>query len=207
MPTTDAYGQGIPLPTLTDAPDIPGAISALAAGVLPKLALPFASASVRGATLVGAQAPRAGMITWLQDVSRLEVYDGEAWVSFAFGTNTWKTVPLASGWTNNGNSQGTFQYRVVNLFGQSSIFFRGGISRTTYPATIPVPFQLNTTALPVEARPGSLRTISVPCSDSGSSRITLKLDVSTTGWLNLYGISRPADLPAWVGFNGCFTSL
>ncbi|MCK2144916.1 hypothetical protein MWG58_29165 [Streptomyces sp. WAC00276] len=204
MPTTDSYGQGIPLATLTDGPDLPKAITDLAGGAIPKLVMRFASASARGATLT---APEAGMVTWLTDVARLEVYDGAAWVSFAFGTNAWKSVPLASGWTNNGNNQGTFQYRVVNLFGERSMFFRGGIARSSYPSTIPVPFQLNTTAIPADSRPSTLRTISVPCSDSGSSRITLKLDVSTTGWLNLYGISRPNDLPAWVGFNGCFTSL
>jgi hypothetical protein len=33
------------------------------------------------------------------------------------------------------------------------------------------------------------------------------LDVTTSGFLRLYGISRPNDLPQWTGFNGCFTSL
>lgn len=203
MPNTDSYGQGINLASLTDAPDIPKAIADLANGVIPKLVMPFASASTRGATLT----PVAGMVTWLKDVNRLEVYDGTAWVSFAFGTNTWKSVNLASGWTNNGNAQGDFQYRVVNLFGQSSIFFRGGISRASYPASIPSYFELNTSALPADAQPLSLRTISVPCSDAGSTRITMKLDLTTTGYLRVYGISRPSDLPQWIGFNGCFTSL
>lgn len=204
MPTTDAYGQGIPLASLTDAPDIPKSVADLAGGAIPKLVMRFASASARGATLA---APVAGMVTWLTDVARLEVYDGSAWVAFAFGTNAWKSVSVASGWTNNGNSNGTFQYRVVNFFGEKTIFYRGALGRTSYPTSIPSPFQLNSVALPTDARPSTLRTVNVPCSDSGSTRISLKLDLTTDGWLNLYGISRPSDLPVWVGFNGCFTSL
>jgi hypothetical protein len=172
--------------------------------MVPKLVMTFPSAVTRGATI---SKPTEGMVTWLKDVNRLEVYDGSAWVSFASGTNTWKTVSLASGWAHDGNSQGTFQYRVVNLFGEDTIMFRGGISRASYPTTIPSYFELNTTVLPSSARPSSLRTISVPCSDAGSTRISLKLDVTTSGFLRLYGISRPNDLPQWTGFNGCFTSL
>jgi hypothetical protein len=204
MPLTDTYGQNIPYPTLTDKPNAQSLAEGLVTNMTPKLVMTFASAVTRGATV---KKPVEGMVTWLKDVNRLEVYDGTSWVSFASGTNTWKSVPLASGWTNNGNSQGNFEYRVVNLFGENTIMFRGGLSRSSYPTTIPSYFELNTTALPTSAQPASLRTISVPCSDAGSTRITLKLDITTTGYLRLYGISRPNDLPQWVGFNGCFTSL
>ena len=81
MPTQDDYGQDIDLWALTDAPSIPAAIKALADGVIPRSVLRFASASARGATLVGAAAPVEGMTTWLQDVNRLEVYDGSGWVT------------------------------------------------------------------------------------------------------------------------------
>ena len=207
MPTVDKWGQGIGLWQMTDAPSIPDAIAALAAGVIPRGVLRFASASERGATLVGDYTPVDGMLTWLEDVGRLELRVDSVWVVVAVGNRAWTTVPLASGWTQNGNSQGTFQYRVVNLFGEDSMMFRGGISRSSYPTTIPGYFELNTTALPPAARPASLRTITVPCSDVGSSRISLKMDVTTAGWIRLYGITRPNDLPVWVGFNGCFTSL
>ena len=78
MPTQDDYAQDIDLISLTDAPDIPKAITDLAAGVIPRSVMRFASASARGATLT---APVEGMPTWLQDVNRLEVYDGSAWVT------------------------------------------------------------------------------------------------------------------------------
>lgn len=207
MPDVDKWGQGIQLWQMTDAPSIPDAIRAIADGVIPRGVLQFPSASERGATLVGDSAPRGGMLTWLEDVKRLELrVDGE-WAVIAVGARAWTTITLASGWSQNGNSQGTFQYRIVNLFGEDTIMLRGGISRASYPSTIPAYFELNTTALPPTARPGSLRTILVPCSDMGSTRIALKLDITTDGWLRLYGISRPTDLPQWVGFNGTFVSL
>lgn len=78
MPTTDSYGQGVSLISLTDAPDMSKAVADLAAGVIPRSVMRFASASTRGATLT---APVEGMATWLQDANRLEVYDGSNWVT------------------------------------------------------------------------------------------------------------------------------
>ncbi|MEU1497243.1 hypothetical protein [Streptomyces sp. NPDC005732] len=203
MSTTDGYGQGISLASLTDAPDIPKAISDLAAGVIPRTAMRFASATTRGATITS---PVAGMLAWLNDVGLLTVYDGSTWVVVASGVRAWTTVALASGWSQNGNSQGSLQYRIVNLFGEDTIMLRGGISRASYPGSMPDHFTINNTLLPAAARPGTLRTIVVPCSDVGSDRIALKLDIATTGELNLFGTSNTAK-PAWVGFNGCFASL
>ena len=76
---TDDYGQGITLMALTDAPDLPKGISDLAAGTIPRGVMRFASASTRGAPLVGTYAPVEGMVTWLVAEKRLDVYDGTAW--------------------------------------------------------------------------------------------------------------------------------
>ncbi|AJP04797.1 hypothetical protein TU94_28475 [Streptomyces cyaneogriseus subsp. noncyanogenus] len=206
MPDVDQYGQGIGIWQMTDAPSIPDAVKLLAAGVIPRGVMRFASASARSATLVGAQAPVDGMLTWLDDVKRLELRSEGAWVVVSVGTRAWTTVPLASGWAHNGNSQGTFQYRIVNFAGEDSIMLRGGISRDSYPSTIPGSFTLNTTTLPASARPSTLRTIVVPCSDVSSDRITMKLDITPAGQLILYGITSTAK-PPWIGFNGCFASL
>jgi hypothetical protein len=206
LSTTDAYGQSISLASLTDAPDLPKAIADLAAGVIPRGILRFASASARGATLVGTQAPVEGMLTWLQDVDRLDLYDGTAWVTVSVASRTWTTINLASGWAQNGNSQGSFQYRIVNFAGDDTIMFRGGISRSSYPSSMPDHFTLNSTLLPASARPSTLRTIVVPCSDVASDRITLKLDITTGGQLDLYGTTATAK-PPWIGFNGCSASL
>ena len=78
MPTTDSYGQGGSLLSLTDAPDMSKAVADLANGVIPRSVMRFASASTRGATLT---APVEGMATWLEDANRLEDYNGSSWVS------------------------------------------------------------------------------------------------------------------------------
>ncbi|MEV4908701.1 hypothetical protein AB0N46_29160 [Streptomyces albidoflavus] len=206
MPTTDLYGQGIPLAALTDGPDIPKAIADLAGGVIPKLALPYASASVRGATLVGDRAPRAGMITWLQDVKRLDVYDGSQWVAVSTGASLWTTIPLASGFAHNGNNNGTLQYRLLNISGEDSIQFRGAVARASWPTTPEGNYVLNSTALPAAVRPQTLRTVTVPCSDASSDRIALKLDVQTNGFLNVFGTGAKVK-PPWISLNGTIVSL
>lgn len=203
MPLTDSYGQGVPYPTLTDKPNAQTLGEGIVQNIVPRTVMVFPSAVVRGGTI---SKPAAGMVTWLADVGRLEVFDGSAWVAFGYGTNAWRNVPLSSGWTNNGNDQGNFQYRVVNLFGEATIMFRGGIARPSYPGTIPEWFQLNSTPLAEAYRPSTLRTIVVPVSNVGSTRLTMKLDIRTDGYLRLYGVNS-IDKPAWVGFNGCWSSL
>jgi len=203
MPTTDDYGQGINIASLTDAPDAGKLAKDIVNALAQRGAMRFASASARGATLTS---PVEGMLTWIQDADRLDLYDGSAWVTVSVGNRSWTTIGLASGWSQNGNSQGTFQYRIVNFAGEDTIMFRGGISRASYPGTMPASFILNTTALPTSARPSTLRTVVVPCSDISSDRITLKLDIQTDGYLNLFGTSNTAK-PPWVGFNGTFASL
>ncbi|MFF4952277.1 hypothetical protein [Streptomyces chattanoogensis] len=203
MPLTDSYGQNISYPTLSDKPNAQTMGDGIVNGLTPRSVMRFASSSVRGATLT---APVEGMVTWLQDVNLLQVYDGSAWVTVAAGTQAWTTVPLASGWSHNGNSNGTWQYRVVNLFGEPTIMFRGGITKDSWAGTVLDNYVLTSTPLPASARPVTLRTIVIPCSDSGSTRITMKLDIQTDGHLHLYGTGTN-DKPAWFGFNGTFTSL
>lgn len=206
MPTIDKWGQGIGLWQMTDAPSIPDAIKSIADGVIPRGVLRFASASQRGATLVGDYAPIDGMLTWLIDVKRLELRSGNTWSVIAVGNRAWTTISLASGWSHDGNNNGTFQYRLVSLFGEETIMFRGGIGRTSYPGTVPGSWTLTNTALPAAARPSTIRTFLVACSDSNSDRLALKVDLKTDGHIVLLGTSATAR-PPWVSFNGTFVSL
>ncbi|MFJ9318809.1 hypothetical protein [Streptomyces globisporus] len=163
----------------------------------------FASAVVRGATI---KKPVAGMATWLRDVGQLQIYDGSAWTTLTSGQSTWKTVTLNTGFTHNGNSQGSFQYRLVNLFGEQMLYFRGGITPKYSGGTLQYTNEINSVALPANCRPTSLRTILIPCSDKDSARIALRLDITTGGILNLWGIQKDTN-PPWIGFHGTFTSL
>lgn len=73
---TDDYGQSITIPDLTSPPDISVLVASLQQ-VLKRSVLSYSSASTRNATLTS---PVEGMTTWLQDVNRIEVYNGSSWV-------------------------------------------------------------------------------------------------------------------------------
>jgi hypothetical protein len=203
--TTDAYGQSIPLASLTDGPDLPKAIADLAAGVIPRGVMRFASASTRGATLAGDAAPVEGMLTYLQDVNRLDLYTGSTWLAVSTGVSSWTTINPVSGLSQDGNSNGTFQYRLLNISGEESIQFRGGLGRS-YSGTPASSIVVNNTALPSAVRPSTLRTVVVPCSDTSSDRIALKMDIRTDGYLEVFGFGSTVK-PPWIGFNGVICSL
>lgn len=206
MPTLDDYGQSISLWSMTDAPDIPSAIRALAAGVIPRGVLRFPSAATRGATLIDDYAPVDGMLTYLQDIDRLDARINGAWVAVSVGTASWTTISLASPFTQNGNSNGTLQYRLLNISGEESLQLRGAIGRSSWPTTPAGSYVINSTALPTAVRPQTLRTVLVPCSDVASDRIALKLDVQTDGYLQVFGTGSTVK-PPWIGFNGVTVSL
>lgn len=202
MPTTDSFGQGFTALDYGDVPDLKSMGDGLLK-IVGQSVMRFASATARNAAIA---APTAGMTAWLNSEKQLTVYDGTTWVAVASGSQSWTTVGLVSGFTHNGNSNGTFQYRIVNLFGYDSLMFRGAVNVTYSGTTIPNGGVLNSSPLPAAARPTALRTIVIPCSDVSSARITLKLDVQTDGYLKVFGTSSDTT-PPWVGFNGCFVSL
>ncbi|MFF4090417.1 hypothetical protein ACFYY9_26575 [Streptomyces nigra] len=206
MPTTDDYGQGINIASLTDAPDAGKLAKDIVNAIAQRSILRYASASARGAALTGATAPVEGMLSWLQDVNRLDLYDGAGWVAVSVGASAWTTITPASPWTQNGNSNGTLQYRILNISGEESIQFRGALGRSSYPTSPAGSYVVNNSALPSAARPATLRTVTIPCSDVSSDRIALKMDVRTDGYLEVFGFSSSTK-PPWIGFNGTIVSL
>ncbi|MFE3122371.1 hypothetical protein ACFXHD_03005 [Streptomyces hydrogenans] len=91
MPT-DNLGQGINLPALTDPPDISVVAVAMQA-ILDRTVPRFASAAARAATV---PAPVEGMMSWLQDANRLDVYNGTSWSPVLTG-GAWQAYTPA--WT------------------------------------------------------------------------------------------------------------
>lgn len=203
MPGTDSYAQGVPWLDNSDTPDLRTGTKGIVDALTPRSVMRFADTAARNATITS---PAAGMQAYLTTPKLLTQYDGTAWVVVAAGTSSWTTVGLASGWTHNGNGNGTFQYRVINMFGEVSIQFQGAVSVTYSGSNAPNGGVLNTSALPTAARPTGLRTIVVPCSDISSARITMKLDIQPDGFLKIYGYDS-SNKPPWIGFNGCFCSL
>lgn len=212
MPISDKYGQGFTSLDYSDGPDLKVMGDGLLA-MAGQTVMRFSSASARGATIT---APVAGMLAWLATERQLTVYDGTDWITVAAGTTGWTNVPLtnSSGWgtyadDSRNNNQGIWQYRIVYMYGQKTIMFRGGIGRITtgsYTAPGVGWYELTATPLPTDARPDQLRTVVVPCSDINSDRITLKMDVRTDGHLRVYGVIT-GSTPPWIGFNGVFTCL
>jgi hypothetical protein len=203
MPGTDDYGQGVSIASLTDAPDAGKLAKDIANAIVQRGVMRFTSASSRGATLTS---PVEGMMAWLQDINRLDLYDGSSWVAVSTGTSSWTTITPASPWTQNGNNQGNLQYRLLNISGEESIQFRGGLARSSYPTTPSNSYVINQTALPSVVRPSTLRTVLIPCSDTNSDRISLKLDIKTDGYLEVFGFASSIK-PPWIGFNGVIASL
>ncbi|MFF5703386.1 hypothetical protein ACFY7H_12895 [Streptomyces sp. NPDC012794] len=79
MPTTDAFGQGIQISSLTDPPNAALMAQNLAA-VVPQTVMRFASAAARNAALTS---PVAGMTAWVTAEGLLTVYNGSAWAGVA----------------------------------------------------------------------------------------------------------------------------
>lgn len=118
MPGTDSFGQNINFALLSDAPDAQQLCSDLGNGLAQRSLMRFASASNRGATLIGASAPVEGMITYLFDSDRIEYYDGTAWQPLTPGA--WTTFTPASGIVARSGSPAS---RIVN----GSVEMRGTI--------------------------------------------------------------------------------
>ena len=208
MPIADSYGQNVPIATLTDPPNAQTLATGIVNNIVPKTVMTFASASVRGATLVPntPSAPTEGMVSWLKDTNTLSVYNGSTWVTIAAGSTTWtKVTSLQPGWSHDGNGNGDFCYKVADFNGDRTIFFRGALGRT-WSSGVQNNYTLNDDPLPANARPSTKRTIVIPCSDSGSTRITMKMDINPNGDLTVWGFGVN-DKPDWIGFNGCYAAL
>ncbi|MEV0444020.1 hypothetical protein AB0I84_23850 [Streptomyces spectabilis] len=122
MPKADSYGQNVQYPALGDSPNIEAALQTLVNGVVPRSVMRFENANVRAAIMVGAYAPKPGMITYLTAEDRYDarMSDG-TWQ--AITPSVWKPLSLKSGFSVQSGSPG---YRVVN----GIVHLRGRIRRT-----------------------------------------------------------------------------
>jgi len=116
----------------------------------------------------------------------------------------WTTPVLASGYTENGNTNGTVMYRVVDILGTRQVQWQGGLN-LTYPggnlANTAQPFTLpiNSLAWPTSS---TIRSCTAPCSTSASLLSSLKLDTNSSGVCQIVGTNTTTIQPPWVSFNG-----
>lgn len=203
MPTTDAYGQSISIAALTDPPNAETLSYNIVNSIVPRSVMRFSTASARNAALAS---PTAGMTAFLTTDKLLTVYDGTAWVVVAAGTSSWTTPTLNASFSGDGNSNGTVQYRIVNLFGEQYAMWRGGVNLTYSGSTINNTGLILNSALPAAARPSSLRTVAAACSVATSSSHSLKIDFQTDGQVKVVGTGTGVT-PPWVSLNGITYSL
>lgn len=90
---TDDYGQSVTVYQNSESPNLQALATNLASGIIPRSVMRFASASARAAALTGATAPVEGMVTWLQDVNRLYVYDGSTWQEIPYNSRLFAYKP------------------------------------------------------------------------------------------------------------------
>lgn len=202
MPTTDKYAQGFAGLDYGDVPDLK-VLSDNLLLMAGQSVMRFSSASSRNANLTS---PVAGMAAWCAAEKLLTVYDGSAWVAVASGTQAWTTPSLASGYTGNGNSNGTPQYRLVNLFGESVVMWKGGLN-VTYSGGTPVNsgnFIAGGT-LPAAVRPTARRTVTAACSAVSSDSLSVKIDFQTDGTVGI--VTQGGVTPPWVSLNNIMYSL
>lgn len=205
MSTTDNYGQGIEIAALTDAPNAEVLARNIVNKIVPQTIMQFASASERNATLTGPTAPVAGMMTWLQDIERMELYDGTVWVAVASGQTVWTPFELNTSYSTvpeDNNELGIPEYRVVNLFGERALMIRGGVGITYDASNAPVGGPVvNRTPLPSAIRPTGRRSVPVTCSTVNSVANSMKLDLDVDGTLNIVGNGGAENRPPWISLN------
>ncbi|BBB01083.1 hypothetical protein RVR_8334 [Actinacidiphila reveromycinica] len=198
----DAWGQGIDTLDYTDQPDLVVLGQTLRDGLTPRSVMRFADATSRDAAVAS---PVAGMIAWLTATKVWTGFDGTAWVALAAGTQAWTTPTLATGYTANGNSNGVPQYRVVNLFGDLVVMWRGGLG-VTYTSGAPANSgNFLHDPLPAGARPTTFRTVTAACSAVSSESLSVKIDFKADGTSSI--VTQSGVQPPWVSLNNIMYSL
>lgn len=199
---TDQWGQGIDTLDYTDKPDLVVLGETLRDGLTQRAVMRFADATTRDATITS---PVAGMIAWLTATKVWTGFDGTSWVALAAGTQAWTTPTLATGYSNNINSNGNVQYRLVNLFGDPVVMWRGGLG-VTYSGGVPVNSgNFLHDALPSTVRPATKRTVTAACSAVSSESLSVKIDFNADG--NLGIVTQSGVQPPWVSLNNVMYSL
>jgi hypothetical protein len=144
--TTDDYGQGVSVATLTDAPNAETLAKNIANAIVSRSIMRFASASARSAALTGLTAPVEGMVTWLQDVNLQYVYDGTAWqVQSSYELMAWTNLSSLGSFAGGFSASApTPRMRKLSVLGVEVWELEGRITASSLtPATTTTMFTFN----------------------------------------------------------------
>ena len=164
-------------------------------------------AEIRAAEPINSQVPvpLVGTTVWL-------IFSGGDITKPAYFGNTlpsiliqdWTNFSLASGFTANGNNNGTPQFQVVSEYGSLKVNLQGGIN-ITYPSSTIANSGIWTT-IPSVARPTGpiLRTLTTACSAASSTSLSLKIDFASGGSTTIVGTNTTTIQPPWVSLSGLY---
>ena len=145
--------------------------------------------------------PTVGTTVWLMfsggDITKPAYFSN----SGNYLVQDWTNFSLVSGFTGNGNSNGTPQFQVVSEYGSLKVNLKGGIN-ITYPSSTIANGGTWSSGFPTIARPSTLRSLIAACSASSSTTLSLKMDFTTSGNATIVGTNTTTIQPPWVSLNG-----
>lgn len=111
----------------------------------------------------------------------------------------WTPVTLASGFTPNGNSNGTPEFRVMDILGSRQVEWRGGINISYEAGSIALGGLF--LAEQMNFKPSTRRTVDAACSAASSAVNCLKIDFQANGDAGIVGTNTTTNQPPWVSLN------
>jgi hypothetical protein len=147
--------------------------------------------------------PKVGSIIWIMfnggDLTK-PAYFGNSLPNTNTLIQDWTNFTLSTGFTGDGNGNGTPQFQVVNEYGSGKVFMRGAVNVTYPSSTIANGGQW--AVIPLVAVPTSRRTLTAACSLASSTTESVKNDMNTDHTAIIVGTNTTTIQPPWVSFNG-----
>lgn len=202
-PTPTGTVVYMPLATIT-VPAVGGGSPSVSMAVRPYTVAP-------GGILPSSTAPPSPYVGQFYDNGTdLLRWNGSSWDTYEKAvTTSWTTANLATGYSHNGNNNGTVQYRLITVEGTKEVEWRGGLGITYASNALQNGGNFLNLPLSANLRPTDLRTITAACSASSSSSLSLKVDFKTDGTTQIVGAttntsdtySTPVIRPPWLSLN------
>lgn len=201
MPSFDKWGQKVPYPKLSDAPNIETALRDLVNASVAQVVLRFANANERAAALSGATPAVPGMLTYLIAEDRWEARRANGtWLLMSDGA--WQSLTYSSGYVANAGSPGWRQKAGGGVELRGRIQRTGGTNFTADNAwrvfsTIPI-----APGTPRYFVSAARHTVDA----NGQSHQTARIQVDVNGELSfgieLGGGTGVVGDPAWFSLDG-----
>lgn len=203
-PTPSGTQIYMPLATIT-VPAVGGGSASVSTAVRPVTVAP-------GGILPTSTAPSTPYTgQYYDDGTNLLRYNGSSWDTYQKQVTTgWTQPTLATGYSHNGNSNGNAQYRLITIEGTQFVEWSGGVGITYSSNALQHGGDFLNTPLAAAYRPASLRSLTVACSASSSSSLSVKVDFNTDGTTQIVGpttsssdtYATPIIRPPWISLNG-----